>query len=162
MTCSDVGDLQRRATGLDALGRMPVLIFSRVNPLTHRLFELLVPHGCEQGRQDPGAVPRGQRVALRGSRSREPRRPRDGLCFPVRWPVFFVPPKTLLCWAPRVDCAAPKPGSTPVARKLGLLVSENRPGIIGRFRAQGILTTKFFLRVRVPVCAVRSTARSSV
>jgi hypothetical protein len=86
---------------------MPVAIFSLVYLLTRRLFELLVLRARTDASKDIEILVLRHEVNLLRRPVARPRpRPADravlaalsAVLLRVRWPVFFVPPKTLLRW----------------------------------------------------------------
>jgi putative transposase len=86
---------------------MPVVIFSLVYLLTRRLFELLVLRACTDASKDIEILVLRHEVSVLGRQvARRRPRPADravlaalSAALPgVRWPVFFVQPKTLLRW----------------------------------------------------------------
>jgi putative transposase len=116
---------------------MPVMIFSLVYLLARRLFELLVLHARTEASKDVEIlVLRHELSVLRRQVARPRLRPADRAVLAalsavlprMRWPVFFVRPKTLLRWHRELVArkwtypATRRPGRPPTGRVVRELV----------------------------------------
>jgi putative transposase len=136
---------------------MPVVIFSLVYLLARRLFELLVLRARTDASKDVELLVLRHEVSVLRRQVNRPRpRPADRAVLAVlsaalprvRWPVFFVQPKTLLRWHRELvarkwthSTGKPpgRPPTTGVVRELVLRFATENPGW-GYRRIQGELT----------------------